>query len=212
MKNIIKTVAVYCGALLLTAPGLAFAGGFEELRAGSALPPAGLESVIGKLNMEYPLPPQPEKQNPPQAYANGKLYGYNSGTKKYDIDLNTKCSAAVGNFKSYTDNDHGSPTEAISADYKLAGFPDVAAKYLKGKATGLAPNEDFRVVSLADYYKGPGHTSGVRVNITLNEAVSTQSFFSKPVSITRVRVTFENSATGYFGGEAIQWGYLCEIR
>lgn len=115
-------------------------------------------------------------------------------------------------MKSYIDNDHGSPEETISANYKLAGFPAVAAKYLNGKAEGLAPNEDFRVVSLVDYYKESGYTSGVRVNITLNEAVSTQNFFSKPISITGVRVTFENSATGYFGGEAIKWGYLCEIR
>ena len=223
MKNTIKTVAVYCGALLLAAPGLAFAGGFEELRAGSVLPPAGLETMVGELKTaEHPrlaLPEAPvivpapgknfEKQ-PPQAYANGKLYEYNAGTKKYDIDLKTRCSASVANFKSYIDNDHGSPTEAISADYKLAGFPGAAAKYLNGKAEGLAPNEDFRVVTLADYYKGPGHTSGVRVNITLNEAVSTQNFFSKPVSITRVRITFENSASGYFGGEAIKWGYMCD--
>lgn len=152
------------------------------------------------------------KQNPLQAHANGKLYEYNSGTKKYDIDLNTKCSASVVNFKSYIDNDHGSPTEAVSADYKLTGFPGSTGKYLNGKAEGLSPNEDFRVVSLADYYKGPGLTSGVRVSITLNEAVSTQSFFSNPISITRVRITFENSAHGYSGGEAIKWGYLCEIR
>jgi|GEM_PF-4221993 len=156
------------------------------------------------------------KSGPATAYnikvsAYGALFQYNRNTKKYDVALNQKCSVTVSDFKNFIDTEHGSPEATISARYELRGLPESLGKYAKGGAQGPAPAEYFPVVSLTGSHDFE-LASGVTARIELNNARSTQEFFSRPISISRAYLTSENSATAYFGGNGVKWGYMCDVK
>jgi hypothetical protein len=155
---------------------------------------------------------EPDRSAVPAArvYAEGHLYAYNRATKQYDTDMFLRCSVTLENFKSYLDTQHGSPRDVVSADYRLGGFPELA-KYAAGNSVALAPDKYSDYVNLQGYYQS-GLSKGVDVNIFIDKVPSAQAFLANPGTPLDVYVTMENSATSYFGGNGVKWGYWCNFR
>ncbi|OGR52213.1 MAG: hypothetical protein A2049_04065 [Elusimicrobia bacterium GWA2_62_23] len=197
----------------------------ETLKVGLSLNPdaknGGKPSMTATLNGEAALKDVPcqvynsgAKSEPGRSaakvYAEGHLYAYNRATKKYDTDMFLRCSVTLNNFKSYLDTQHGSPREVVSADYRLGGFPELA-KYAAGNAVASAPDQYSDYANLQGYYQS-GLSKGVDVNIFIDKVPSAQAFVTNPGTPSDVYVTMENSATSYFGGNGVKWGYWCDFR
>lgn len=196
----------------------------ETMKVGLSLNPdaknGGKPSMTASLNGEaalkdvpcqvYNYEPGRHETPAPHVYAEGHLYAYNRDTRQYDVDMFLRCSVTLENFKSYLDTQHGSPRKVVSADYRLGGFPDLV-KGIAGTAVASAPYEFADYVNLQGYYQS-GLTKGVDVNIFIDKVPSAQALLAKPGTPDDVYVTKENSATSYFGGNGISWGYWCNFR
>ncbi|MCM2267792.1 MAG: hypothetical protein NDI60_08490 [Elusimicrobiales bacterium] len=195
----------------------------ETLKVGLSLAPdaknGGKPSMTASLNGETALKDVPcqvynSKSAPGRTaasvYAEGHLYAYNRATKQYDTDMFLRCSVTLDNFKSYLDTQHGSPREVVSADYRLGGFPELG-KLAAGNAVASAPDQYSDYVNLQGYYQS-GLSKGVDVNIFIDKVPSAQAFLAGPGTPEHVYVTMENSATSYFGGNGVKWGYWCDLR
>ena len=145
-----------------------------------------------------------------QVYAEGALYAYNRDTRQFDLATGRRCSVTLQNFRTYTDTDHGSPREVVSADYRLDGFSDLG-KYTAGTAVGSAPDAYAAYVSLQSYLQS-GLVKGIDVKIFIDNVASAQDLLARPARPDSVYVSKENSATSYFGGDGIKWGYWCDLR
>ncbi|MBI5745362.1 MAG: hypothetical protein HY952_12535 [Elusimicrobia bacterium] len=199
----------------------------ETMKVGLSLNPdaknGGKPSMTASLNGEAVLKNVPcQVYNPKsepgrsaaapaaRVYAEGHLYAYNRATKQYDTDMFLRCSVTLENFKSYLDTQHGSPRDVVAADYRLGGFPELA-KYAAGNSVALAPDKYSDYVNLQGYYQS-GLSKGVDVNIFIDKVPSAQAFLANPGTPLDVYVTMENSATSYFGGNGVKWGYWCNFR
>ncbi len=145
-----------------------------------------------------------------QINARGTLYAYNRATRQFDLPTGRACALTLRNFKTYTDTDHGSPREVISASYILEGF-DEPGNYAAGTAVGSAPTPYTPYVSLQNYLQA-GLAKGINVQIFTPNAASAQDLTEGRARPESVHVTRENSASSYFGGDGVKWGYFCDLR
>jgi hypothetical protein len=146
----------------------------------------------------------------PSVHAEGRLFSYNRATRQFDIPAGRGCSVTLNNFRSYNDTEHGTPRDVVSADYVLGGFSDLG-NYVSGNAVGGAPDKYTPYVTLQNYLPS-GLTKGVDVKIFVDNVASPQALLSGRVPPLEVYVVKENSASSYFGGDGVKWGYWCDLR
>lgn len=145
----------------------------------------------------------------PRVYAEGTLFAYNRSSGKYDEPTGRTCSVTLDNFKSYLDTEHGSPREVVSARYRLEGFPGNGG-WTAGTALGGPPSKEYPYVTFEGYQSG-GLVTGTRVNILVEDVPSAQALLAGQAPPTDVYAVKENSASSYFGGDGVKWGYRCAL-
>lgn len=145
----------------------------------------------------------------PRVRAEGTLYSYDRHTGKYDQATGRACSVTLEDFKSYLDTEHGSPREVVTARYRLEGFPERGG-WTSGTAVGSPPSEAYPYVTLEGFQSG-GLVTGTRVNILVEGVASAQALLDGQAPPTDVYAVKENSASSYFGGDGVKWGYRCAL-
>lgn len=146
----------------------------------------------------------------PRVHAEGELFSYNRSTGKYDAKTGRTCSVTLEDFKSFLDTEHGSPREVVTARYRLGGFPEHGG-WTAGTATSSPPSAEFPYVTFEGYQSG-GLVTGTRVNILVEGVASVHALLAGQAPITDVYAVKENSASSYFGGDGVKWGYRCALR
>jgi len=174
--------------------------------------PALVSSLVPNGCAKFVMVPggQPKAAAAGKVYAEGALFAYNRSTRQYDVNTGRTCSVTLWNFRAYNDTQHGSPRDVVSADYTLGGFSDLG-NYVSGNAVGSPPEAAFPYTSLQNYLQS-GLTKGVDVRILVEGVASAQALVARPVAPTEVYVIKENSASSYFGGDGVKWGYWCDLR
>lgn len=182
----------------------------RDQKTGSMALTAKLNGQASPIkNVPCSAPPAAKAFGSPRVYAEGELFSYNRATRKYDERTGRSCSVTLEEFKSFLDTEHGSPREVVTARYRLEGFLG-GGGWTAGTATGGVPSAEFPYVTFQGYQSG-GLVTGTDVNILVDNVPSLQALLAGRGRPTDVYAVKENSASSYFGGDGVKWGYRCVL-